>query len=66
MEWISVEDRLPDGSEDVLCFCYDFIHIANCGIWNKATNKVIRVWTIDGKVTSETPTHWSPLLDPPT
>ena len=66
MEWIIVEsDSLPSNTDEVLVFCYGAIFIANCSEWNKGTDRVFRVWLIDGTVASETPTHWMPLPSPP-
>lgn len=55
-EWISVEERMPEMYEDVLCFNgrsvgIDFI--CSDGTWCEEVNRVIPV------------THWMPLPSPP-
>ena len=66
MEWISVEDRLPEDGEWVLMFCVEFsgvdkyragfYHGDNDGLsWLSAANAF----------GFPTVTHWMPLPDPP-
>lgn len=61
MEWISVEDRLPETRKDVLCFFQDkkekisridisWINCVQCFLYEDIYGKV---------------THWMPLPDPP-
>lgn len=57
--WISVEDRLPEESEDVLVFC------RNDNItWNTIAHRVRTLWWRSG-VPIESITHWMPLPEPP-
>ena len=58
-EWISVEDRLPDNAGDVLIFVLNGGHVGNLAKWSKC-----RVWGREGKVLSETPTHWKTFTSP--
>jgi len=64
MEWISVEDRLPEINRDVLGYMDisedgqsgDDIHVAH---YNKSFG-----WCVSG-FTMQCITHWMPLPDPP-
>ena len=57
--WISVEERLPEESEDVLVFC------RNDNItWNTIAHRVRTLWWRSG-VPIESVTHWMPLPEPP-
>lgn len=61
MQWISVEDRLPEYAEDVL------VYFSGDGIETPRVDKTCRLYNMGfllegvyGKVT-----HWMPLPDPP-
>ena len=58
-QWISVKDRLPEESEDVLVFC------RNDNItWNTIAHRVRTLWWRSG-VPIESVTHWMPLPEAP-
>jgi len=58
-EWISVKDKLPKPSTEVLIFIYDILALgymeSDGEWWNDA----------DEKEHSESVTHWMPLPEPP-
>jgi len=65
MNWISVEDRLPELNTTVLAYCaiygravrfYKEIHDSGCGHWDD---------TVSGNMGGLPPTHWMPLPEPP-
>jgi len=67
-EWISVEDRLPDKSKDVLIVSGKEITVAYLDQWLE--------WSLGGDyectydmadcvLTNKKPTHWMPLPEPP-
>ena len=66
MEWISVEDRLPEEGHQVLCFGYDgdlpdqFTGELNKG-YCPVTGHFEYVEMYNGSVA----THWMPLPEPP-
>lgn len=61
MEWISVDDRLPDMHKDVLCYAHD------CGESYQTTgacifdNGTFVGWESQPLIVS----HWMPLPEPP-
>ena len=62
MEWIKVEDQIPDEGQDVLLFCYDQIIVGHCSI--KRDGRV-DFWSMHGDKLYPAPTHWMPLPEPP-
>ena len=68
MEWISVEDRLPDSGEWVLMYLNKFLGVDqyragfySMGTWLSAAN-----WTEDNyTLSADNITYWMPLPDPP-
>ena len=66
MEWISVDERLPDDYGDVLCWYVDAATgEGHCGFGccepDPQTGE--REWDIAGVF--DQPTHWMPLPEPP-
>ena len=65
MEWIKVEDRLPEEGSCVFCYpsleSHLFGVVDECGIYNKFTSFDYRseIWSEDRV------THWMPLPEPP-
>ena len=57
--WISVEEKLPEESEDVLVFCRN-----DNTTWNTIAHRVRTLWWRSG-VPIESVTHWMPLPEPP-
>ena len=50
MEWISVEERLPDENSDFITYCADgVVGVSNCGFYGFPHDV----------------THWMPLPPPP-
>lgn len=60
MEWISVEDRLPEPMEWVLCYGKDGYTLIDFVVesWMDFTNK-------DSSWFKRAFTHWCPLPEPP-
>ena len=66
MSWISVDERLPDISSDVLIYC-NGTHIAFLS-WefDHDSETEFYVWQIhDGHFDLDQVTHWQPLPEPP-
>lgn len=60
-KWINVNDELPEGQEDVLCYSnknggYFFI---GCMSYNH------EYWCQDGFMHCYDVTHWMPIVEPP-
>jgi len=53
MEWIKVEDELPNNENEVLTFCFDCCTV---GFLRNG------VWELDCDLE---PSHWMPLPEPP-
>ncbi len=67
MEWISVEDRLPKKTEDVLVVANDIVsqfqEVLNCCICPEYENVM---WEfLNGEDFPCIVTHWMPLPEPP-
>ena len=58
-EWISVEDRLPEDGQEVLCFCAG--NLADVYTWTGEEWEDSYGYYEDGDIIS----HWMPLPDPP-
>ncbi|EXM37651.1 hypothetical protein RASY3_14665 [Ruminococcus albus SY3] len=57
-DWISVEDRLPNPYEEVLCYLWDGCYIIGYYIGFR--------WILDiERIDSRDITHWQPLPKPP-
>lgn len=60
--WISVKDRLPETTDDVLMYTgWGSYHVGNCGCHGH------NVWSSEEIYTYENGeiTHWTPLPEPP-
>ena len=77
MEWISIEERLPDNSEPVLINVFEFnqssvqLGYLYKGNWFASEGDYIEAeggWdgaVINSTLENENVTHWMPLPDPP-
>ena len=54
-QWISVDDRLPDGDKTVICadIPYEFIKLFNIGNYSPATDEIFGACFVQGKWTYE-------------
>ena len=65
-KWISVNDRLPNKGEEVLCFWIeDEIKWHELGTLIDVDADGVTYWTGDECIEIR-PTHWQPLTPPPT
>lgn len=68
-EWISVEDRLPDAEQDVLCFCtrHSSVGMTVAGLFARSLDDDQLEWmSFETEYeTKYTVTHWMPLPAPP-
>ena len=65
-EWISIEDRLPSKSENVLSYSALGIAICNYSAKHKLFNAYDNNTIEDAKTYCLDTTHWMPLPEPPT
>ena len=67
-EWVSVEDRLPEGKV-LICFGEPFFgditHETEAGYYDEESNRWL-FWLSDREVKGAGVTHWQPLPTPPT
>jgi len=68
MKWISVKDKLPEDSQEVLVFSDGDFYLANFYIeymWNDETQSMDNYWSLMPYNSSPAVTHWMPLSKPP-
>ena len=63
MEWISVDERVPDNS-DIVLFWHKVWNCPVCGCINK-NELIVTEKTLTTKWPLESFTHWAPLPEPP-
>lgn len=69
MKWISVKDRLPENSKNVLCWLGDVILMGTYYADNDSKTKWAFFFSDNGRqyddYWQELLTHWMPLPEPP-
>lgn len=65
MEWISVKDRLPEDSDEFLCYVsiLDDMGVKVYDIRILEYFSGAKIWSCDGTIAIVT--HWMPLPEPP-